>query len=740
MNPTLPKHDLVLLGAGHTNSHIIRMWRMEPIPDARLTCVSNFSTATYSGMLPGTLAGQYEVECMEIDLVRLCAASGVRLVLEPVCSLDAGRRELLFDDRPPLPFDALSIGIGSTPRADGIDLDCPSVLAIKPMQTFLPRLKRRLQQRLEKNARGPLRVAVVGAGAGGVEILFCLPNELRRQLGEVPFELLLVDAHDELVAGSPRKIAERVRRELESRGVKLLLGQAVTSAEDGALVLADGSRLDVDLALWATSAKAPELLSRFDLPQDDNGFLLTRRTLQTLADAPIFAVGDSGTCQQNPTPKAGVYAVRQGPILWENLPRAARGEPLLEYQPQSGFLSLLNTGDGRAMMSYKGLTFHAAWCWKLKDAIDRRFMAMYQDYRPMEMSEGAANSSGDATAVMRCAGCGGKVGGSVLSKVLARLDVPASEHVLLGLEQPDDAAVIQPPAGRPVVYTADFFASFMDDPYLVGRVAALNAASDLFAMGAAPLAALALALVPQGPPRKQEQLLFELLSGGLREFKQMGASLVGGHTIEGPQMTIGYSMLADAQDGPLAKGGLREGDVLVLSKPLGSGVLLAAHMQARCRGEWFDALRRVLLMSNQDAAGLAGEFNIQGMTDITGFGLAGHMLEMLRSGDLAAEVALGALSMLAGAETLFDEGLESTLAPANRSAETEIDAPYALKTTARYAALFDPQTSGGLLLGIREDRVDAVVSRLAELSDAPTSVVGRVVAAKGDEPRLKVRA
>src|SRR5262245_10072292 len=183
MPPNLPEHDVVLLGVGHTNAHVLRMWRMEPIRGARLTCVSDAPVATYSGMLPGVLAGQYEPEAMEIDLVRLCAAAGARLILGDVSGLDRGRRELLFADRPPLPFDVLSIGIGSVPTRDGLQSADETLLPIKPMQTFLPRLKERVRASIASVKGRPLQVVVVGGGVGGVEIALCLPRRLEQLMG-----------------------------------------------------------------------------------------------------------------------------------------------------------------------------------------------------------------------------------------------------------------------------------------------------------------------------------------------------------------------------------------------------------------------------------------------------------------------------------------------------------------------------------------------------------------------------
>lgn len=751
MNRSLPDRDLVLLGVGHTNAHVLRMWRMKPLPGVRLTCVSDFSVATYSGMLPGTLAGLYPPERMHIDLVRLCAAAGARLLRTEVSGLDRANQQLLCRDRPPIPFDVLSIGVGSVPKG-AAEHAGEGVLPIKPMQTFIARLDERLARLSQEAGDRTVQIAIVGGGAGGVEITFCLPAHLRYHWPALRYQLTLVDGGDEIMSGATAGAVKLARRELAARGVQLLLNQSVEAVGEGRLTLADGTTRAADLTIWATGAEPPPLLAVLGLPADERGFLLVRPTLQTVADAPIFAVGDSGTCPERPRPKAGVYAVRQGPVLWDNVQRMLSGRPLVEYRPQRRFLSLMATGDRRAILSYRGLAAHARWCWKLKNYIDSRFMDKYQDYRPMPAPMPAA--SPEPASAMRCAGCGSKVGGAVLSKVLARLEVPKSEHVLLGLESPDDAAIVQSPQGRPVVATVDFFPGFLDDPYLVGRVAALNALSDVFALGAQPLAAMAIASIPAGDSRQQEQLLYELLAGGLDELRQAGATLIGGHTIEAEQLTIGYSLLADAGTArPRLKSGLRPGDLLILTKPLGTGILLAAHMRAQCKAAWMETLVRSLLQSNQPAAEVAHEFDLAAVTDVTGFGLAGHLLEMLSASNVAAELDLNNVPLLPGVAELLQEGVESTLAPANRAAESEIEyrgghkshartdaatCPNCAAAAAAYAALFDPQTSGGLLLGVPPDQSQEVLARLRAQSDLVCQPVGKIVPHAPDRRRIRL--
>jgi selenide,water dikinase len=378
MNSLPSEREIVLLGTGPTNLHVLRIWCEAPIRQARLTCVSDFLAATYSGMLPGTLAGLYSPERMQIDLVRLCQAAGARLIRAEVAGLDRQRRELFCRDGPPIPFDVLSIGIGSVPRDKDILLD-PSVVRIKPMQTFLPRLDERLRQlaasrAAENLAAGPLRIAVVGGGAGGVEIALCLPTRLGQAFGSLAYELSLIESGSRLLAGFPRRADALARREFQRRGVNVLLGHAARSIQDGQLTMKDGTMLPFDLIVLATGPQPPVLLSQLGLSLDAEGFLLTRPTLQSIDDPGIFVVGDAGTIQGRQAPKAGVYAVRQGPVLWGNLHRTIYGRPLLEYKPQRQFLSILATGDRQAILSYKGLTFCGRWCWRIKDSIDSRFL------------------------------------------------------------------------------------------------------------------------------------------------------------------------------------------------------------------------------------------------------------------------------------------------------------------------------------------------------------------------------
>ena len=294
--------------------------------------------------------------------------------------------------------------------------------------------------------------------------------------------------------------------------------------------------------------------------------------------------------------------------------------------------------------------------------------------------------------------------------------------------------------GKPAIVTTDFFAAPLDDPYLVGRVGALNALSDAFVMGAKPIAALAITTLPYGRAENQEELMFQILSGSLHEFQKSGTSLVGGHTIEGPQLTVGYTIVAEPTnvEANFTKGQLQEGDQLILTKPLGSGAVLAAHMQAACPAETYRDLLKVMLDSNQTAAEIGRENKVSAMTDVTGFGFAGHMLEMLKASKQSAEIELSSVPLIFGAEKIFDRGFESTLAPANRDSETVVDVKESQRSSPSYAALFDPQTCGGVLLGVSREKSSLVLKQLHESGLTAAAIVGAVTSSVADQSRIKI--
>jgi selenium donor protein len=252
---------------------------------------------------------------------------------------------------------------------------------------------------------------------------------------------------------------------------------------------------------------------------------------------------------------------------------------------------------------------------------------------------------------------------------LQTLDSP---DVLIGLSAPDDAALVRIPPGKAQVQTVDFFRAFIDDPYRFGQIAANHALGDIFAMGATPHTATAIAVVPPGLDRQTQSLLSQLMAGAVQVLGTAGCALVGGHSGEGPELSLGFAINGlvdlDAQGQPvqlMRKTGARAGDALILTKPLGTGTLFAAHALGRARGRWVESALDSMAQSSQDAARTLAQFGAHACTDVTGFGLLGHLVEMLQTERLGAQLELASLPLLDGALASMDAGIFSSLHSSN---------------------------------------------------------------------------
>jgi selenide,water dikinase len=729
---TEARRHLVLVGGGHSHVQVLRRFIMEPPASLRVTVVVDTPIAVYSGMVPGFVAGQYAARELEIDVVPLARRAGAEVVLTPATGVDADAREVKLAGRPPLRYDLASFDIGSTV----IGLDLPGVREHAIPTRPIARLVRQIDEmmaRADELVREP-RVVVVGGGAGGVELAFTLEARLRRE-GLEP-HVTLVNAAERLLAGFPAGLATRAARRAAERGIEIRPSSRVTSVEASRAQLADGEELPFDLLVWVAGATSHGLLRESGLATDARGFVLTRSTLQVEGHDDLFAVGDCATLSAFPrTPKAGVYAVRQGPFLTDNLLAAAGGKPLREYRPQSDFLTLLNLGDGTALGAKWGLSFGGRWVMDLKDRIDRRFMERFQ-----VLDSDGAESEGfpvmESAGEMICGGCAAKLGQDSLFKALGRLELPPDEPpVVFGAEAAEDVVAHTVADGVTVVSSLDAFRSFSADAYLVGRVAAVNAVSDLLAKGVRPRYAQALVALPDAlDDDAREEYLFQTLSGARALFSELDMVLLGGHTTTAPEPLVGFQVEGVGEPAALLrKAGARPGDVLVLTKPLGTGVLLYADMRGRARGPWVQRAHDSMVVTNRAAMEAALELGANAATDVTGFGLAGHLAELLRASSCGGRVDLSRLPVLPGALELMSRGERSTFHPENRKVLRALAVDETAAGDPRLELLFDPQTSGGLLLAIRADRAAELVARVAASTGLAAAVVGEVVERAGGQ-------
>jgi selenide,water dikinase len=731
--------DLVLVGGGHSHVGVLKSFGMKPIPGVRLTLICRDVHTPYSGMLPGLVAGHYTFDETHIDLGPLSQFAGARFYHDDAIGIDTVRRVVLCRDRPPVPYDLLSINVGSapatweTPGADG------NVVPVKPINKFVAHWERLRERILLREDR--TRIGVVGGGAGGVELILAAQHRLKSLLAtqgrtaeHLDFHLVTEEA--EILTSHNPLARKKFGRIFAERGITLHTGMHVDSVSPGE-IKTKTETLALDEILWVTRAGAAAWVRESGLDVDERGFMRVDDTLQSVSHPGIFGAGDIAAMINHPRPKAGVFAVRQGPPLTRNLRRALVDRPLKPFAPQRDWLSLVSTGDKYAVASRGNLSVEGAWVWHWKDWIDQRFMRKYNELPEMDTEEKSDVPHGLAGAevikeisaiAMRCGGCGAKVGATVLNRALSQLQPVPRDDVLIGLHEPDDAAVVKVPPGKVMVHTVDSFRAMIDDPYVFGKIAANHSLGDIFAMGGEPQTALAIATIPYGIEEKVEDLLSQMMAGAMEVLKDANTALVGGHTSEGTELSLGFAIngLID-QAKVMRKGGMQPGDRLVLTKAIGTGTLFAADMRLQAKGRWISGALDSMQQSNRDGAICLTEHGAHACTDVTGFGLLGHLVEMTKPSEVDVELDLGAIPLLEGAQQTVDAGITSTLQPQNLRLRRAIANLGVVGEDSRFPLIFDPQTAGGLLASVPGDRAEACVADLRKLGYERTAIIGTVL-------------
>ncbi|MEM9852862.1 MAG: selenide, water dikinase SelD [Pseudomonadota bacterium] len=687
--------DLVFIGGGHTHALALHAWAMKPLPGTRVTVINPEPVAAYSGMLPGYIAGHYARDELDIDLIRLARRAGARLIVDRATHIDRAAKRIDLADGPPVFYDLASLDIGITSTLAALEGFSEHGLPAKPLSRFARAWS-------DYRARpGPKRVAIIGAGVAGAEVAMAIAHALPRA------GVALVEKGRAFAALGARA-ARLLRARIEEHGIDIFEGVTPVRVTQERVMLEDGRAIEANLVIGAAGSNPYEWLRASGLT-DDAGFVPVDRFLRS-RDAAIFAVGDCAELE-TPRPKSGVYAVRQAPILFANLQHALSGAGARKpYFPQKDYLKLISLGRKTALGEKWGLSFAADSLWALKDRIDEKFMAkLNQPVPPMRAPLPWPRARGARTEPMMCGGCGSKIGRSALEAAL-RGGIGGDRA------DGDDAALLSMSETRQVIST-DHLRAFCDDPVLMARIALNHAMGDIWAMGAAPQAALASIILPRQSPELAERAMTELMAAATRAAAATGARIVGGHSTLGAELTIGFTVTGLCARAPITLKGAQPGDALILTKPLGTGVLMAGEMRGRARAWDIRAAWEAMATPQNKAAQLLSDAHA--MTDVTGFGLYGHLSGMCRASGVSAEIWLEALPLLAGALELSRQGIRSSLFAENAGEDAQADPLRAL--------IYDPQTSGGLLAAVGDTRV------LSELRRAgiDAALIGRVVAGAG---------
>lgn len=330
----------------------------------------------YSGMLPGWMAGHYDLsECM-IDLRPLARAAGVRLVLGQVVAIDAAQRRVRLDDGTHLDYDRLSLDVGSETDTSWLAAAGEGALPVKPLSDFVQRWPGVVAAATRQQ---DYRLLVVGGGAAGVELAFAAQHAFLVG-GCQRASVVLVAAESGILPGHAGGVKERAFNLLRQRGISVLRGRAVGTAQG--VILSGGESLDADCVIAATGARPAAWLRGTDLARDEQGYVLVDAHHRSLSHPEVFAAGD--VCVRNDIclARSGVHAVFAGPVLARNLMASIRGQALQDYRPRKKSLYLLATGPQHAIASWGMFSAQGHWVWRWKNWIDRRFMRRHGTDKP----------------------------------------------------------------------------------------------------------------------------------------------------------------------------------------------------------------------------------------------------------------------------------------------------------------------------------------------------------------------
>ena len=701
--PASGSNHILLAGGGHSHALALRRWRMKPNerPPGLITLISESREVLYSGMLPGLIAKTYTHQDVSIDLQSLADAAGVNFVESKITALDLKRQQLELSGRDPIPFGILSLNIGAV--SDPQLTHRPQHKGIKPLSQALD-----LIESNDGNANNPEQqeFSIVGAGLAGIEVALAL--RCRWPKRQITLHCKNIDT-----------MSRRLQHAIRKANIHLT-SDPPDSKKHSAILVCTGSH-------------TPTWLKESGLPVNDRGRVLTYNTLEVCGHPNIFAAGDCGVITSAPRPPSGVWAVRASSTLATNLGRQRRGLQLKKWRPQRKALQLLSQPashrePAKAWLLWGSMLVGPHPClWHWKHRIDLNFMAKFKPSKTMTKT----------SLPMDCRGCAAKLPAEPL---LRALDTAGLSH--LG-KAPEDATSL----GEHWLQSVDGFPALVSDSWLNAKLTTLHACSDLWACGATVHSAQAIITLPKVSAYEQEALLSQALSAIQATLSEQGAILKGGHTLEsrdpaptpasmGMQISLCVNGATPRQGKMWHKGGCQPGDILLLSKPIGTGVLFAASMQAASKP--LQVSKAIKIMSESQDKLVQQLWNLEkqhfgcihACTDITGFGLLGHLGEMLvASGDqTSALINLDTIPALDGALELLMRGYESTLAPANRQAWSLLDQqgqssarvilnhsawcePGSMMHRALLELLVDPQTCGPLLISCKPSAANHLIKK-----------------------------
>ena len=740
--------ELVLLGGGHANVQVLKSFGMRPIAGLRISLISDVINAPYSGMLPGFVAGEYSHDEMHINLVRLANFANARFINSKITSIDNVNRRIHCEGRPEISYDLISVNTGITPDFGDIKGAREHCIAVKPISHFLSHLPK-----VDATVTSPTdTIAIIGSGAAGIELAFAFRARFNNK--NIRPKIIIIGANDRFFPNLPKKCHISICKQCKQADIEVRLGEAAIEVSDKFVTLNSGFQLTAEQTFLVTGAKPSEWLKYSSLNLTSDGYIEVNSTYQSISDKRVFAGGDIAKIKHQPRPRSGVFAVRAGPILAKNLRLALNGLVLQPYQQQSRYLSLIMLSNGKVMATWDRIYIFAKWLWPVKKWIDQKFISNFSNlpdmtegtHRSIKLSEKELIKEKDSLLEqMHCAGCGAKAGAHLLDTVLPNAAKIAAKlggdvRYLPSLKTFTDTGEFPITAfldnNQTLVQSIDSISQMISDPFLFGRIAALHSLSDLVVSNNIPLTALSLVTIQRAKRNLQASDLTNMLAGAMIEFSKAKVELIGGHTSQSNENSLGFALTGIKNKSSNSQFYLEknvsnlEALSLILTKPLGIGLLLAAAMRNQALEQGYQNCIDVMLLSNAGAAEFLWQNEVLAMTDVTGFGLARHIDNLIQdiaikfNVKMGAEIILNKIPVLDGASDILENtSIRSSLSPSNKRSVRIIN-DLNTKNTALLDILFDPQTSGGIVAVVPTTKADKITRTLRKSAAPHTAIIG----------------
>ncbi len=754
--------ELILVGGGHANVQVLKAFAMRPILGLRITLISDVAYAPYSGMLPGFVAGRYQFEEMHINLYRLCNFANARFVHTKIKSIDTKNRVIQCQSRPDIAYDLLSINTGITPDYGNIDGAADYAVAVKPISQFLSKLVK-LDNEISSSKD---TIIIIGAGAAGIELAFAFRARFNKK--NLTPKIIIIGKPKRFFLDISVKTHSKILQNCTNAGIDVYHGDPVIKLNKNSVILKSGVELSSNFTFLVTGAKPSEWLKSSSLNLTNDGFIEVNSTYQTSSDDRIFAAGDIAKIIGHPRPRSGVFAVRAGPVLAKNLRLKLHNSALQISHPQLRYLSLITLHENTVLAIWNKYHLTAKWLSPVKQWIDKKFISNFNtlptmqesSHKPIALAKAELQEEEDPLLEkIYCTGCGAKAGSHILDIVLPNAceiaeKLGANKHYLPNLHTftdagefplnsifnntPDTGHDTGHDTGQVLTQTIDSISQMVSDPFLFGKIAALHALSDLFVSNATPLTALSLINIQRAKRNLQQSDLTQMLAGAMIEMSKAKTGIIGGHTSQSHESSLGFAITGLKNQAHFSniKAQIEKSESkdwsLILTKPIGVGLILAAEMRNEAPIESYEDCINSMLISNQQAAHYLWQNGAVAMTDVTGFGLAKHMMNITQEMqihinlDMAIKISLHKIPILSGVkEILRKTSIRASLHQANKRA-VQISGDVDTANAQLIDILFDPQTSGGIVAAVPTSIASQLTHQLQQTSAPVASIIGTI--------------